>query len=93
MHQPTLADINEAEQDLDIELGTITAQEVKDAIKKLKNDKAPEDGNVYAEMLKANDQETSQLLQRILQGVLDNEVMPDAWKRGTIINHKERESV
>ena len=34
---PTLTNIIEAEQDLDIELGPITIQEVKDAMKKLKN--------------------------------------------------------
>ena len=45
---PTLADICEAEQDLDIELGSITVQEVEDAIKKLMNGKAQGDDNVYA---------------------------------------------
>ena len=65
---PTLVDICEAEQDLDIELGPITVQ-VKDAITKLKNGKAPEDDNVYAEMLKAVEQETPQIHQRILQDV------------------------
>ena len=82
--KPTLADINEAEQDLDIELGPITVQEVKDAIKKLKNGKTPGDDNVYAEMLKAGKQEMSQLFQHTLQDVWDNEVIPNAWKRGTI---------
>ena len=63
----------------------ITVQEVKDAIKKLKKDKAPWDDNVYVEMLKAEEHEMSQLLQHILQDVWDNEVIPDAWKRGTNI--------
>ena len=40
---------------------------------------------MYAEMLKAEKQETPQTLQGILQDVLDKEVMPDTWKRGTII--------
>ena len=51
---PTLADISEAEQEQNIELGPITVQEVKDAIKKPKNGKAPGDDNVHAE-----EQETS----------------------------------
>ena len=50
---PTLADISEAEHDLDIKRWPITFLKVKDAIKKLKNDKAPGDDNVYAEMLNA----------------------------------------
>ena len=44
---PTNTDNSEAEQDLDIELEPITVQEVKDAIRKLKNGKAPGDDNVY----------------------------------------------
>ena len=52
----TLADICEAEQDLDIELEPITVQEVRDAIKRLKNGKEPGEANVYAEMLKAEEQ-------------------------------------
>ena len=54
---PTLADISEAEQDLDIEHGPIIVQQVKDAVKKLMNDKAPGDDNVHTEMLKADEQE------------------------------------
>ena len=81
---PTLADNSEAEQDMDIELGPITIQEVKEAIKKLKNGKAPGDDNVHADMLKT-EQETPQLLQRIPKGIWDKEVIPDAWKRSTII--------
>ena len=50
---PTLADINEAKQDLDIELGPITVHEVKDAIKKLMNCIAPGDDNMHGDMLKA----------------------------------------
>ena len=48
-----VADISEAELDQDTDLEPITIQEVKDAIKKLKNDKSPGDDCVYTEMLKA----------------------------------------
>ena len=60
---------------MDIKLGPITVQEVKDAM--LKNGKAPGDDNMHAEMLKA-EQEMSQLLQHILQVIWDNEVISDA---------------
>ena len=40
---------------------------------------------MYAEMLKAEEQESTQLLQHILKYVWDNEKTYDAWKRGTII--------
>ena len=39
---------------------------------------------MQAEMQKVEEQETPQLLQHILQDVSDNEVIPDARKRGTI---------
>ena len=82
---PTLADISEAAQDLDIELWPITVLEAKDSIKKLMNGEAPGDDDVYAEMLKAKEQEMPQLLQHILQDVWNNEVIPVAWVWGTII--------
>ena len=72
-------DISEVEQDLDIELGPITVQEVKSAIKKLKNGSAPGDNNVSAEMLKAEEEEMPQLLKLTLQNVWDNEVIPPIW--------------
>ena len=79
-YPPTLADISVAEQDQDIERGPITVQ-VKNAIKKLMNIKKQGDNNLYAEMLKA-EQKMPQILQHIIQ---DNEMIPDTWKRGTII--------
>ena len=54
-------------------------------MKKLKICKAPGGDNVCAEMLQVEEQEMPQLLQLILQDVWNNEVLPDAWKRRTII--------
>ena len=82
---PTHTDISEAEHDLDVELGPITIQGVKDAIKTLMNCKATGDDKVHAEMLKADEQDMPQLLEYILLDVWDIEVTPDAWKIGTII--------
>ena len=91
---PTLADISEAEQDFDIELAPVTFQEVKDAIKKPMNDKSPEDKNVYAEMLIAEEQEIPQLLQTHPPGRLGQ--CSDTRRLDDGYNHqapKERESV
>ena len=55
---PTLADISEAEQNMDIGLGPTTVQEVKDVINKLMNGAASGDDNMHTEMLKAEEQET-----------------------------------
>ena len=73
---------------MDIKLGPKTMSRlVKDETKKLKNGEAPEDDNVHAEMLKAEEQEMLQLMQHVLQDVLDKDVIPDAWK---IIKHPKK---
>ena len=74
----TCLDISVAEQDLDIELWPSTVQEVKDAIKNMKNCNALGHDNVHAEKLKAEKDETPQLLQHILQDFWISEVKPDA---------------
>ena len=80
-----LADIPEAAEDLDINLGDITIQEVKDAIRKLKNGKAPGDDGVCAEMLKAEEQATPQILHQLIQDIWNSENIPENWKTGTIV--------
>jgi endonuclease/exonuclease/phosphatase family metal-dependent hydrolase len=82
---PVLADIPEAEEDLDINLGDITVDEVKQAIHKLKNGKAPGEDGVCPEMLKVEDTVTPQLLCQIFQKIWDSEEAPSDWKTGTII--------
>ena len=82
---PELADIPEAADDLDINLGDITLSEVKDAIKMLKNNKAPGEDQVCAEMLKAEDQELPVILLEILQKIWNSEEIPDDWNTGIII--------
>ncbi|KAH3746308.1 hypothetical protein DPMN_180715 [Dreissena polymorpha] len=66
---PTLDDIPEAEEDLDIKLGNITVTEVNEAIHKLKNGKVPGDDGVCPEMLKEEDTVTPQLICQILQKI------------------------
>ena len=66
---------------MDFELGPITVVEAKYAVMRLMNGKSPE----YAEILKTEEEEMPQHLQHISQDVCDNEVLPDAWKRGTIV--------
>ena len=82
---PVLADIPEAEEDLNIDLGDIRVEEVKAAIQKLKNGKAPGEDGVCPEMLKADGIETPLILQHALQDIWEKESCPDMWRSGTII--------
>ena len=66
-------------------MGAITLGEVKEAIRKLKNGKAPGEDGVCPEMLKAEDQVTPGILQNILQDIWENGAIPDDWNTGVII--------
>ena len=66
-------------------MGPITLNEVTSAIRRLKNGKAPGEDGVCAEMLKAEEQVTPQILQRILQDIWDKEDIPSDWKKGVIV--------
>ena len=57
-----LVDILEADTNLDINMGNITIAEVKEAIKKLKNGKAPGVDGVCPEMLKVEEQVAPEFL-------------------------------
>ncbi len=78
-------DIPERVEDIDIPTDPITVEEVKQAIKKLKYRKAPEEDEVCAEMLKAGGEETAKFLFQILQNVWETEQIPEDWKTGLII--------
>lgn len=80
-----MPDIPEAEQDLDVCLDDITEDEVRETIKstKFKNEKAPGEGGIYPEMLKAESQEIPKHLCHIFQMIWEN--LPEEWKTGLII--------
>ena len=82
---PVLADIPEANEDLNIDLGDISVEEVKAAIKKMKSGKAPGQDGICPEMLKAEEEVTPIVLQQILQDIWEKETCPDTWRTGTII--------
>ena len=82
---PALADIPEADENLNINMGTIAVGKVKEAICKLKNGKALGEDGVCPEMLKSEDQETPCILQSILHDMWENETALDDRNTGVII--------
>ena len=79
------ADITEAEEDVEINTNPPTLEEVKAAIKSMKNGKAPGVDSVTAEMLKADPEETPRILTEIFTQIWNAEEAPEAWKMGLIV--------
>jgi len=77
--------ILEAEHDLQIDTNPPTLQEVRKAIKSLKNGKAPGIDMVTAEMLKAEDKETPRILTQLFGKIWEDENIPEEWKTGLIV--------
>ena len=69
-------DFPEAEEDLEINTGGITVEEVKEAIRHTKSGKAPGADGVCAEMLKVESQELPNILQEILQKIWETKEIP-----------------
>ena len=88
LNRPTpqeLANISDAEEDLDISLNPISLDEITRAIKKQKNNKAPGEDGICAEMIKAEETITPKILQQIFQKIWDTEDIPISWKKGLIV--------
>ena len=71
-------------EELDISVEPPTIQEIKSAVKALKNGKAPGEDQISAEMLKANIEQTSLELQNIFDIIWEKETVPTQWTKGLI---------
>ena len=78
------AEIEAAEEDLDICTDPPSLEEVKEAIKMRSGKAAGADG-VTAEMLKAEETDTPQILTKIFSDIWQKEEIPEAWKTGLIV--------
>ena len=89
---PTIveADIQEVETDLDVNTDPTNKQEFIVAMKTFKNNKAPGQDNLNAELIKADSELSTTNLQPLFTAVWEQEGVPDDWTKGTIIKiHKE----
>ena len=84
--EPTeTAQIRAAEEDVDVNTDQPTLEEVKMAIKVMRNGKAPGSDGVTAEMLKVEDTVTPRLLTQIFSDIWETESIPEDWKMGLIV--------
>ena len=80
VHESELSDIIE-----EISVGEPTLGEVKQAIKRLKNGKAPGTDSITAELLKANIEFSATKIHQLLGKVWTFERIPQPWRQGIII--------
>ena len=80
-------DITEADEYLDIILETQTKEEVRKAIKRLKNNKAPGNVQLPAEVFKTDPALTADILLHVplFQTIWQSNTIPRTWTGGNII--------
>ena len=76
--------ITPAETNLDINCSAPTMEEIKSAIKGLKNNKTAGPDNITAEILKADINLSAEILLPLIHKIWSNESFPDDWKNGFI---------
>lgn len=62
-----------------------TTREIREALEKLKNGKAPGNDNIYPEMLKASSDIIVEVLYPLLNEIWTSEEIPQKWKEGLIV--------
>ena len=79
------ADIEEAEEDLNIRTDTPDKEEIIAAIRTLKNGKAPGHDNLNAELFKADPNLAAETLLPLFIAIWEKKEIPEDWNKGTII--------
>lgn len=75
---------------LDINIGEISEEEIRNAIKKLKNNKAAGIDQIQAETLKADIGLSVNILRDLLNKIMRDEVLPAEWKQGVIVKLQKK---
>ena len=73
------------QQELDIDISDITKEEIRRAIKKLKNNKAAGTDNIQAEMMKESEDISVDVLYTLFNRIWDEGSVPEQWKEGIIV--------
>ena len=77
--------IQPAENDLDIDCSAPSQEEIRQAIKQLKNGKAAGPDNIPAEALKLDIETTVDMLHPLFEQIWNEEQLPADWKEGYLI--------
>ena len=77
--------VTDGVQELEVNTGYITKEEIKWTLKSLKNNKATGIDNIAAEVLKADIDTTASEMEKLFKEVWDTEEVPDEWKQGLIV--------
>ena len=71
-------------------IGPITKDEIRIALKPMKNNKAAGRDNITIELLKADMETTVRELKYLFKEIWDNEVISRAWKQSLIVKIPKR---
>ena len=71
-------------QALEIDTGKFTIDEIRKAMSRQKNEKAPGEDEITEEMMKAAGEANLQWLQKMFDKIIDCDQVPDVWRRGSI---------
>jgi hypothetical protein len=84
--------ITPADEDLDIDWGPPTKEEVKIALKQMRNRKSAGPDNIPAEALKADFDNSANILHPLFLRIWEAETNPEEWKEGYLIKLPKKET-
>ena len=79
------ANLQPVDADLLVETNPPAEEDIRRAIKSLKNRKAPGIDNIHTEMLKADINTTSRVLTDLFRSVWEQDTIPEDWCKGLIV--------
>ncbi|KAJ8371079.1 hypothetical protein SKAU_G00111070 [Synaphobranchus kaupii] len=80
-----IIDIQQADRDLPIDCSVPTKEEIRKAIKKLRNGKAAGPNGIPAEALKADMETMEEMLHPLFKKIWEEDHTPSEWKEGYLI--------
>ena len=79
------AEIEDMGFQMEMRRGRITDQEIIEAIKSTKANRAPGEDRITSDMLKAEPETSARILSELFNQVWEEERVPEAWKKGVIV--------